>query len=349
MRGKKMSFVFSVLVIIAGMLFSDLAGATTWHLSTDFSATSNSGIWTYGWGNTNYCTDRNILLFDSCATGLDFTGENMWRYDSDGYWYGNVLKNTGAFYEAPWGGVYEPGAVVFQAGGDTVSPLTPVTRWTSPVAQRIHIHVVFTGQTALYSGNYHHAYVYVFRNGVVQPLAAGYIDGFVGRSTNGFSDSSGPTPSLSYDLYETMNVGDKIDFAVVGGGSARIGVNASIITDPSNNTISVTADLGDFAGDLSLAPFRFALKHGSTLVQSITVTPTNTHPNAVFNPVPAGVYDVWVAGCKWLTTHASVTVSGGGTTSVSVVPINGDLDGDNYIGSSDYEIWSTNNDLTGDQ
>ncbi|MHB9038275.1 MAG: PEP-CTERM sorting domain-containing protein [Armatimonadota bacterium] len=219
-------------LIAVGMLLATCAGATSWNLADDFNVTTNSGVWTYGY----YGPDRNITLYGEVMHNEIWAGDNVWRVPGNYDVAGNVIKNTGAFFEGPWGGVYEPGSVVMQGDWRAVGTPDPgavVVRWTSTIAGNLSIHVVFTGEQAPTSDKAQQSNVYVYKGGVTDALASGLIDGFVGRSINGFTDVTGPTPMLTYDITNvTVGVGDVIDFAAIGLNSPRIGVAATIVGTP---------------------------------------------------------------------------------------------------------------------
>ncbi|OGO35474.1 MAG: hypothetical protein A2147_04795 [Chloroflexi bacterium RBG_16_57_8] len=112
--------------------------------------------------------------------------------------------------------------------------------------------------------------------------------------------------------------------------------------------ISGTITLQDFVGDLSLVPVRIEVKQGATVIKSEQKTLDQTG-SYVIGPFTAGTYEISFSACKFRKKVVSgVEVHDGGPTVVSGPLLNGDLNGDNSIGTPDFDILSGNFGKLGD-
>jgi len=105
-----------------------------------------------------------------------------------------------------------------------------------------------------------------------------------------------------------------------------------------------TVVLGDWSGNLTGQQVTVELAQNSTVVR--TETPTlNASGQFTISDVFPGTYDVRVKASHWLAKlQTGITVSGPTTISTTFSLTNGDCDGDNYVGSDDYNIWYAAND-----
>lgn len=111
--------------------------------------------------------------------------------------------------------------------------------------------------------------------------------------------------------------------------------------------LQVGVFLEDYAGDLSLVRLRVDVLQGETVVASTTITPDTIQP-VVEILVDPGTYTVRASASKWITKQTSATLSGLNTTPVSLSLPNGDLDGNNHIGTVDFSALSANYGQTGE-
>jgi len=69
--------------------------------------------------------------------------------------------------------------------------------------------------------------------------------------------------------------------------------------------------------------------------QPVSGTSTTT---VSFPTLANGNYLVRASSCEWLTNSAPVTVASGGTSTVNLSLLNGDINGDNFVEDQDYSI-----------
>ena len=132
-------------------------------------------------------------------------------------------------------------------------------------------------------------------------------------------------------------------------GWSRKGLAVGPVGAPTTGSIVVHVELQDFpSGDMSLVPVRIELyKGGIAVIDPIIVFlagGTYTLPGLAAD----NDYSVAVSATKWLRKMESAVVTGGGTTDCYVSLMNGDLDGDNQITSTDLSIVLQHIDAIGD-
>jgi hypothetical protein len=205
------SFTAAVLVIVSP------AKASTYDPCVQFSSTANpSGVWSYGYGST---IGGPMTLY-SFMQGWE--GEYVWlTSSSQSLFVGPVL-------------VYNPTGSTLYSGDSTMPPNFIGTnpgdgfsalRFTAPAAGQYNISGAFYG--ADQSGTT--TDVYVLMNGT----------SVFDRTVNGFGSSSGQP----FNLNETLNSGDYLDFAVKyhtgGPGSADTVFTVQISPVPEPSTLTL--------------------------------------------------------------------------------------------------------------
>jgi hypothetical protein len=121
----------------------------------------------------------------------------------------------------------------------------------------------------------------------------------------------------------------------------EIGFNLIPVSLPGS--LAGHVDLENFGGSNWLVPIGIELipkGSGTALTKRIYLDGSN---NYVLNDVDAGVYDVVFTSCKWLRkVVTSKTVTSNNTTPCDVSLVNGDVDGDNEVTSTDLSVALTN-------
>ena len=106
--------------------------------------------------------------------------------------------------------------------------------------------------------------------------------------------------------------------------------------------------LQNYVGDPSLIRVRIDILQGGSVVQSKTVAPGTTQPIVDFELDP-GTYTVRANAGKWIGAEGTVVVPpGNGYTPITLVLANGDVDGNNHVGTADFSILSENYGEAGD-
>jgi hypothetical protein len=177
--------------------------------AADFSTTSNpNGVWSFGSEPTGTPGAASISLF---TTYFVYNGAvGMWN---NGGLLNNGLPLTGLVSENLTNSTYtdnmtvwEPGQLVFHAGGYYAPPNTfAVVRFTAPTAGTYTIQSVFSNQSV---GGYAGQAVAVYEDGIA--LFGGTLGSY------------GSTATMS-PLMLTLNAGDYVDFltGVRGDGTAN--------------------------------------------------------------------------------------------------------------------------------
>ena len=218
-----------ILLLLVVTLCCTSVASAQWDLAADIQFGANpSGEWDYGWidNGTGVFTSYNGTLGANFGGGKEFTA-----WVKDGGWdsHGNVGQSMGtADIDGDWGSVRELGQVIYGPQHPNVPPHRKTTsRWTAPAAGDYDITAVFTGQGL--GGS--HSNVSVALNGVDEWNTL--VNGFVGRSWEGYTDGFGPDPLQAYGDTLTLAAGDTLDFGVVTGAQpAPIGVDVQIVPEP---------------------------------------------------------------------------------------------------------------------
>ena len=101
-------------------------------------------------------------------------------------------------------------------------------------------------------------------------------------------------------------------------------------------TLNVIVTLENYSGDLSLLPIRVDLLQNGSVVYTATVTPTSNPATIAFTDIPAGNYSVRTKAAKYLSGVSSVALSASTYSSQNVSLVNGDVDGDNEVTTTDF-------------
>lgn len=283
----------------------------TWDAAADFStSTSNTGTWSYGW----LPAASNTFTLATEQVGSSF----FWNCPAAGWrgYYPGVapnpasaetwlFKNTSASptlmtYDGWQGYWLEPGKLCIQTWGCGNQPahcgdMTTI-RWTAPQTGTYNITSAFTGADfnpyqGWQQGYYAHSYVYVEKNidrADKSELFRGTIDGFAGKAANGYADSYGTSPKVTYTGFLCLNSGDTIDFGVTYGPDRSpnwdgVGVDATI-TSPYSGSVSGTVRYGS-TGDYRAS--------GATVSAASGQYSTTTATDGTYSlPLPAGTYTV---------------------------------------------------------
>lgn len=132
------------------------------------------------------------------------------------------------------------------------------------------------------------------------------------------------------------------DSTPFAGGSAWFDDMSLIVN--SGRTVSGTVNFG-----LSPSPARatFEFRNPGTLnvVASVNGELDADGHFTIAAPEPYGSYNLAVKGTHWLRDATVVNTGSGDVTGVSLAPINGDCDGNNYINTDDYLLLSDSFDL----
>ena len=108
------------------------------------------------------------------------------------------------------------------------------------------------------------------------------------------------------------------------------------VEEPANIVANIT--LLDFTGDTALTPVKMDVLKDGEVVRTLTGHPDGDRNMTITN-VAAGTYDVAFEACKCLRkAFTGVQVLGPDPTNLTVELVNGDINGDNSIGFSDFNI-----------
>lgn len=106
--------------------------------------------------------------------------------------------------------------------------------------------------------------------------------------------------------------------------------------------------LENYVGDPSLIRVKVEVLQDGTVVKSRTVAPGTTQP-IIDIEVGPGTYTVRANAGKWVGAEGTVVVPpGSGYTPITLVLANGDVDGNNHVGTADFSILSENYGEAGD-
>jgi hypothetical protein len=177
----------------------------TYNAADDFLIAANpNGVWTYLAGGS-------VMSKSGTGGKIDPPGVSWWWNGAQPLYSANVSAVTGS--DLTWGSVeFEPGYLHM----DPEDQSSVVVRFTAPAAGTYVISGNFDAEDAYEAGHP----VQILDNGSV--ILSGTI--------------SGPGDSVPFDLTETLNEGDTIDFAVdtgSGGSFLGTGLAATITTLPS--------------------------------------------------------------------------------------------------------------------
>jgi hypothetical protein len=205
------------LVLAATALLAAPATAQTYNLANDFSVTTQSGAWTYGFydgpgkGKANFAA---FAQYTSCAGGACGSSElnGLVRWSKIGGGDPNIIKNTGATFTTS-----AFSQITFNANQVTFGPyLGPtVARWTAQAAGTYDVSAMF--QTVQVGNTAPMAYVY--------------------SSTNMNPDGSSTLASAwNFSKTFTLQQNDYVDFVVWGGDTqnktTQVSANISTVPEP---------------------------------------------------------------------------------------------------------------------
>jgi hypothetical protein len=336
--------------------------AVSWDLAAEYNSGSNpSGNWEWGILDQN----GNYGLLGENGT-LDWYGylgdwgENL-RYGWVGF-EATTVKNHSAVahtaYDSNWNWPYvEPGKVVASAGQSPYITLggyefarehlffdqSVLAKFTVPGGGDYTIKARFGASATQAPANVPIAlrykpagsndYIYWLGQST-SPRSANmtFIDGFQGTSANGYTDSTGTTPVITFEQVKTLQTGDTIE--------AVVGFNADVVMNESGQIdVNGTGQRGRYVQmDLTIeAPpgsatiggtCRTANLTGNPIVTGVRVTATSTTDGKAYGGVsnadglyfvmvPAGTYTIATYKPGYQTATSSATVAVGGTAVVN--------------------------------
>lgn len=186
---------------------------TSWDFAADFdpdnnpTPSANVPIWSYvRWSD-------DLTTMDLSDYAFDFSGGRFWWVDDYNYAY--CMK---AYSNVDIDGAYVPAGAACLSPGQS-PPTKGSARWTSPIAGKVWVHAVFTGQGYSPMTN---ADVHVVRNcGTPQAeeLFLDIITGFIG---GGGHPAVGEHPRTGWWGAIDVNVHDTIDFMAGDAGDGRL-------------------------------------------------------------------------------------------------------------------------------
>ncbi len=115
----------------------------------------------------------------------------------------------------------------------------------------------------------------------------------------------------------------------------------AVVSVPGGS-VDVSVTLDAYSGDLSLMVLRVQLLQGGVLAAQKTVTATGTTTVVSFPDVFPGDYTVRAFASKCVSKAGAVTVRSGILSPVALSLPNGDLNGDDSVGTIDFSILSGN-------
>ncbi|MEI7985847.1 MAG: S8 family serine peptidase [Armatimonadota bacterium] len=163
--------------------------------------------------------------------------------------------------------------------------------------------------------------------------------------------------SVPMGVLGTVRIGFQLtsDGSVVGSGASIDDI--SVVGEPWVQQINGTVGLNGFAGT---KPFNIKLRSGVTVLQTTGVSMTGLTGTFQINSNLFGPHDVMIEGASFLR-RVVPAVNVTAFTTVSTNLINGDINGDNVIGTADFNLlrtafgsnsssanWNPNADLNGD-
>jgi hypothetical protein len=304
-----------------------------WDFAADFSSLYNPNTeWSYGYceATSNRAT---FGLYTNVKTGVIgdpwysafkmwTTDGNMWAGGVGGNFTDNVMTAVDngvlSWYVEPHQMIQYPGAQ--PPGQDWVVGKLSTVRWTAPKDMVINIDATWTSQyppAHLHSGSvYYPMYVAAYKNG--SAITAPVMDGFAGRHINGYADSIGPNPKVSFQTALPVNSGDTIDFSypnfslqtivafgldakIKAGSGIAVTSIAQIKAQPDDTTVFMNTPIQlscstNYTGS-------FARQYGTATPENCFFVQTDDRLQGLRCVVPAG-------GLPTLDANNKVTFSG---------------------------------------
>lgn len=306
----------TLLVALAMLALSvTMSCAMTWDVQSDFTTASNpNGAWSYGW-QPSFGTAMNLYNYGILLIAPQHPNE--WLTDSLNvvYPYGAIIHNPTANLDSDLEDYIfaEPHQVQLWtcfSGRDpqAISNMTMI-RWTSTIQGTVDINAVFSSQRGHIGDWNAPAYVYIQKNSSqgATNVYTGALDGFAGTSINGYADSFGTAPVLSYSGGISVNPGDTIDFLArntvyATNRSQSVGLAAVLSASISPGTVSGT--VRSTATGTPVIP-------GAT-VAAVGGDSTTTGSDGNFSlTLPPGEYTITASKIGYSTSSWTVTLASG--------------------------------------
>ncbi|MBX7132736.1 MAG: hypothetical protein K1X67_08685 [Fimbriimonadaceae bacterium] len=149
------------------------------------------------------------------------------------------------------------------------------------------------------------------------------------------------------------------DNGQITGIATKNGVNQAFLATPLRD-ITGTVVFGDFDGQVEGQPIQYWIQSGDYIVAGTVLLDAQGKAAIPAADIEDGWYTLILKGSHWLTKSNAIRLSGGAAQFAATL-VNGDCDGDNEIGISDYALisftwglsegdpgWEANVDLNGD-
>ncbi len=294
-------------IIAAGaalLLLATASHATTWDITSDFSIDNGNpnGAWSYGWASLDFST---FTLYTN--SGKVIWGERPAWYGWNGDRTPYVFKNTAeTAYGVPTGWIsIHP--------GDGKQP--SIARWTAPVGVLGTISIV----------------------GEFLPGNGGWMQTAIRKNNSEIwhAENSG-----AFDLNTIVASGDTIDFAVYGGyESGDTPVSATITLPDSYVLTGTVSPMGITPDVMAGRSIDLILKSNGSVFSSTTVT-LDANAQFHYNDLPAGSYELITKSTHWVRTKTDILLVA--NTGITLIPANGDADGDNQVNLFDFVVLDIN-------
>jgi hypothetical protein len=177
---------------------------------------------------------------------------------------------------------------------------------------------------------------------VSSPLSAGDT---IGLDVTAVSND-GVSSNYNIPGYAGMKCNGALSRTQIGGWSANYSLYAQQVLGPVTYTATVKVDLGDFGGDSTGIPVAVEITGSDNQTRILNTVLNNGSSFSIPDLLP-GTYSVAIKPSHWLRYVVSGVQMPAADTSFDIKGltgfsfINGDVDGDNYIGNSDYDIWAS--------
>ena len=164
--------------------------------------------------------------------------------------------------------------------------------------------------------------------------------------------------TLLVEALPGVTIPNNTTFRIIGAGGVRAGTFTTV-PNPADwqvvygaNFVDITSkkaivgpkqisgkmDLGGFNGNYVAQEVTFEVFKNGNLAETTKVT-MEANGDYTFNTNQTGVVDVFAKASHWLRKKtAGVSLGVSGASNVNISLINGDIDGDNYVGTDDYLI-----------
>lgn len=314
----------AIVLPMAADTVQNLALAQGWDLASNFSAAN---------GNPNPVANAAWSYAYEDTTGGSFTlmTRNTWNpiNATDKLWTTNVgsgieptqtafyknIGQVGGALPAVWpftlnGGAWrEAGSVVASANGyRTIARFTPLVtgnyvvtaRWAGVQPSGTTSNVALRRTTGGSS-------TYLFGDPVASPQQ---VNGFVGKSTSGYTDSSGTAPVVTFTQTLDIQNGDSIDSIVYQGSTGWTQVDLTISKSGTTIKGQVTSDI---PGNPPVINARVQASGGSSSYTAYTDSAGNYSMS-----VSADAYDIETFKAGYAVGNGSATVAAGSTATANI-------------------------------